>query len=465
MASDDSSTFETVARVVAIAGMVVLAFIGGAYTAEFEVFPYPQLLERPFQALRAYEEKIELSHPNPKKSIQWNRVQDWETGVVERDDARSQKGYTLFTSAHASAAFLIDRDGQVVHEWAKPFRSAYPETPHVTDPVPEPKISWADAHLFPNGDLLGAYAADGDTPYGYGLVKLDEDSEVIWAWEGHVHHDFDVQEDGTIWLLDQQFRDTSEEPIPNVSNWSDRILEGFAVKLSAEGRELKRIPLVDRYAEYHGDAFEDWFDGNHEWDIIHANDIEVLDEDFAEHHYFAEPGQLMLSSRALDSIAVLDPESEEIVWAKRGFWEKQHDPDALPDGDLLIFDNQGYDGPGGASRVAKFDPQSLRIKWGFHGTENRRFHCTWWGKQTPLSDGNVLISDSLNGRILEVTRNNDIVWEWHTPSVATFEGKQYVPNIKAPVERIAPSTLDFEPDRPDLEESMLTIESDRFDDG
>lgn len=463
MTNRDSSTLDMALRVLSIVGILVLTFLAGAYTTEFEVFPYPQLLERPFEALRAYEKKRELTLPNPKKSEQWNQVEDWQSGVVTRESDKTQDGYTFFTSAHASAAFLIDQDGNVVHEWSKRFGTAFPEADHLTDPVPEHKISWADAHLFDDGDVLGAYAADGDTPYGYGLVKLNADSEVIWTWPGNVHHDFDVQTDGSIWLLDQQFRDTNEEPIPNTPDWADRVLEDFVVKLSPEGEELRRIPLVDVYARYHGPDFADRFAGNHRWDPIHANDVDVIGKDFAEHHYFAEPGHLMLSSRAFDSIALLDPAAEKIVWSRRGFWKKQHDPDAMPDGEIWVFDNQGYDGPGGASQVAKFDPQTLRISRSFHGNDERRFHCTWWGKQTPLSNDNVLIADSLNGRILEVDSHNDIVWEWHTPSVAEFEGDQYVPNIKAPVTRIDSSTLEFEPDRPPLKDSRLTVDADRFE--
>lgn len=463
MSDVESSRIDTLIKVVSIVGGLVCAFIAGAYTTEFEVFPYPQLLERPFQALRARRERQQLTEKNPRRSAQWQGVSaDWQTGVTTHRPEETAEGYTLFTSAHASAAFLVDQQGAVVHEWSKAFRDVYGESSHVSDPVPSYKISWADAHVFPNGDVLGAYAADGDTPYGYGLVKLDEDSNVLWKWEGHVHHDFDVRPDGTIWLLDQSFRDTSEEPIPHVPDgWVDRVLEGFVVKLSPEGDELERIPLLDAWAEHYEDEFVEQFRGKHQWDPLHVNDIEYIDEDFAEHHYFVEPGQLMLSARAFDSLAVIEPETGELVWTKRGFWKSQHDPDAMGDGEVWLFDNQGYRGPGGSSQIVKFDPQTLRVSRSFHGTEKRRFHCTWWGKQTPLENGNVLIADSLNGRLLEVNPSNDIVWEWHTPSVVEYEGKRYVPNLKAPVERISASELEFTPDRPSPEESLLFVESDR----
>lgn len=375
-------------------------------------------------------------------------------------------GHVLFTSGHASAAFLIGRDGRVVHEWHLPFREAFPSHGRVADPVPESHIHWSDAHLFPTGDLLALYAADGDTPYGYGMVKVDRDSNVVWTYEGRAHHDFDVQPDGTIWTLTQNFRHASREPLPGPGpNDSSLFLEDVAVELSAQGDERRRLPLVDIVADYDPrEVLADWFYDEVRWDWLHANDIDVVDEDFAEHHEFAEPGYLMFSSRSLDAVGWVDPERGELTRIMRGFWRKQHDPDPMPDGDVLLFDNQGATGPSGPTRIAKFDPATLQIDWRYAGTADQPFDSTWWGKQTPLANGHVLVADSLQGRIFEVTPAGRIVWEWHTPTRVKFGGETFVPTIKGPVEHIDPSTLEFDPDRPSDEESRLHIDGDdRFD--
>lgn len=462
MVDVSSSALDLAAKGVSIVGLLVLSFLAGAYTAEFEVFPYPQLLDNSFEALRAYRERIALTNPDPKASGQWRRVEDWESGVVRHDESKTEQGYTLFTSAHSTAAYLIDMNGEVVHEWGLPFRAAFPEGGRVPNPLPEHKLHWSDAHLFPDGDLIGMFTGEGDTPYGYGLVKLDADNEIVWTYDGRAHHDFDVTEDGSIWLLTQTFRNLDESPIEGGPNWADRALEDFLVELSPSGEELRRISLIDAVAGYERDVIRRWFEREPKWDLLHMNDVDEVGADFAEHHDFAEPGQILFSSRSLSAIGLLDPETGEVVWMQTGFWDKQHDPDTFPNGQMLIFDNRGYGGSGGNSQVARFDPQSGRVVWSFHGSEQRRFHCPWWGKQTPLSGGNVLIADSLNARILEVDQNREIVWEWHSPAVTESNGVTYAANVKAPVERIEPESLEFEPSGPLGRRSMLYPASDRF---
>jgi hypothetical protein len=384
--------------------------------------------------------------------------------VVTHHDAASD-GWVLFTSGHATAAFLIDRAGRVVHQWHLPFREAFPEHGEVPDPVPESHIHWSDAHLYPNGDLLALYAADGDTPYGYGLVKVDRDSNVLWTYDGRAHHDFDVQPDGTIWTLTHDFRKVARDPIPGPgANDSSLFLEDVAVELSPQGDERRRLPLVDLVAEYdHQEVLTDWFYDEVRWDWLHANDIDVVGEDFAEHHAFAEAGDLMFSSRSLDAVGWVDPDRSELTRITRGFWRKQHDPDPMPDGDVMVFDNQGDNGPAGPTRIAEFAPSTTRLDWQYTGTAEQPFDSTWWGKQTPLENGHVLVADSLQGRIFEVTRAGRIVWEWRTPTRVEFGGESFVPTIKGPVEHIDPSELEFDPARPSDQESRLHIDgAERF---
>ena len=43
----------------------------------------------------------------------------------------------------------------------------------VKDPQPDEYIYWNKAHVYPNGDLLAVYVAAGDSPWGYGLVRIN----------------------------------------------------------------------------------------------------------------------------------------------------------------------------------------------------------------------------------------------------------------------------------------------------
>jgi hypothetical protein len=125
------------------------------------------------------------------------------------------------------------------------------------------------------------------------------------------------------------------------------------------------------------------------------------------------------------AIAVLDPDTEKIVWAIRGPWVGQHDPDLLPNGRILLFDNNGrYDTEGhDKSRVIEFDPHTYNIAWSYAGDENKPLDSTIRSAQERLSNGNTLITESEGGRLLEVTPSGEIVWEYLNPPRGGKENK------------------------------------------
>jgi hypothetical protein len=46
------------------------------------------------------------------------------------------------------------------------------------------------------------------------------------------------------------------------------------------------------------------------------------------------------SFRNINLIIVFDPDSGVVKWSQTGPWLRQHDPDFLSDGRLLIYDNR-----------------------------------------------------------------------------------------------------------------------------
>jgi hypothetical protein len=114
-------------------------------------------------------------------------------------------------------------------------------------------------------------------------------------------------------------------------------------------------------------------------------------------------------------------------------------PRGLPgEGNMLIFDNGGWAGYGAPnpgspmglknalrdySRVLEFDPITLEIKWQYtpreaglvHPVDNNRFYSPFISSAQRLPNGNTLITEGSGGRLLEVTRDHEIVWEYISP--------------------------------------------------
>src|SRR3546814_18656452 len=89
-------------------------------------------------------------------------------------------------------------DGRVVHEWALAYSQIWDESAAVDKPRPDPFIYIEKAHVIPNGDLLALYTAIGNTPWGYGLVKMNTDSKVIWKYVAPATHYIDLVELGRV---------------------------------------------------------------------------------------------------------------------------------------------------------------------------------------------------------------------------------------------------------------------------
>ena len=114
-------------------------------------------------------------------------------------------------------------------------------------------------------------------------------------------------------------------------------------------------------------------------------------------------------------MALLDQQSERIVWLTTGPWMRQHDADLLPNGHLLLFDNEGDLGAHGASRVLEIDPATGGIVWSYHGKDGEPLESIVRSSQDRLPNGNTLIVESDAGRVIEVTPDDRIVWEFVNP--------------------------------------------------
>lgn len=319
------------------------------------------------------------------------------TGLLVHERDSAFQGINFYVSGHAPEALLLDMDGEVLHKWGISAFDVWPDyRPARGVDVPN---HWRRAYLYPNGDVTAIYG-------GLGIVKIDKDSKVHWAYRAeHVHHDLEVLADGTIYTLTRKGTHAPE------LNPRQQVVLDYIIALDGSTGEVLREwsvfdsildspyrPLVQRMRR--------------RGDVLHTNTIEVLDGRHAAHHPAFAKGNFLISILNLDAIAIIDPRKESVVWALLGLWSHQHQPVFLDDGRMLIFDNRGL---GKRSRVLEFDPLTKEVFW-LHGEEDSEFfHTALLGSVQRLPNGNTLITESDNGRAFEVTPEHRIVWEFVTP--------------------------------------------------
>jgi hypothetical protein len=418
--------------------LVAIAFLGliaGSYLVFADAAPGRFLTDayRGGQALFDKWTKWNEAYPGEF----WQPARSQAQGVTVYDPGRAANGFTLFTSGEGQKAVLISMTGAVLHAWQLPFSAVWDRSAAVAAPQPDQLIYWRKAYMYPNGDLLAIYEAAGDTPWGYGLVKIDRNSRVIWKYLQHVHHDLDVGPDGRIYVLTHEIRS-------NVYKFFKHLqpprVDDFVVVLSPDGEELQKVSVVDAFMGSPYARMTNLVAWYSKGDYFHTNNVDVLDPAAAAALAPGARQPVLLSMRELGAIGILDLADQQFRWVKRGSWVGQHDPDLLPNGHVLLFDNSGDYGPGGMSRVLEIDPQTEAIVWQYAGDADHPLASIVRSVQQRLANGNTLITESEGGRMLEVTPAGGIVWEYLNPTRAGPDGDKTA--VISGGQRIDPQTLD-----------------------
>jgi hypothetical protein len=342
------------------------------------------------------------------------RVSDNElsfSGVVAYDTERAFPGLNLYTPRDAPSADLLQMDGTSAHRWAAP--------------ASDRQGPWQHVELTEDLDLL---VIEKDRR----LVRYDWDSNLLWTVAGRFHHDLDVAPTGEIYALSRT------EEIVELAGRRLPVLTDHVLIVSGGGEVRSRISLLDYFAselstsrlgEIEAWAAEDGVISRIEaakkeiiikfgtpGDLFHTNSIEILDRAIPG---FGERGDLLVSMRTLDMIAVIDPNRARVRWSwGPGEVELQHHPTLLSNGNVLVFDNgtlRGY------SRVIELDPLSREIVWEYKDPDF--FLSPTRGSNQRLPNGNTLIVESDAGRAFEVDTNGGTVWEYFTPVLSKQKKK------------------------------------------
>ena len=387
-----------------------------------------------------------FGRPSPHVAMRWNRRNDHASALAERDavealvalpylegyrpgtgkegvtaydPSRALDGWNLCVSAHAAEARLLDMKGTLRHRWALDARRAWPDLKEDPDNRDFDKF-WRRARLLPGGDLLVVWEY-------FGIARIDSHSRLRWASLCGAHHDFDVDREGRIYVLTRQ-----KKVLPDV-NPDAAVFEDFVTTLTPEGRVVRSVSLLR--ALERSDYAALLANMPREGDLLHANSVQVLDGALAPRGPAFREGNLLVSLRSMNLVAILDPREERVVWALTGQWRAQHAVRLLETGRMLLFDNFVRLGQ---SRALEIDPLTQEIVWRYGESEAQRFFSEASGETQRLSNGNTLITVSDEGRALEVTPGGDVVWAYENPFRAG-EKKELIATLHQ-VERL-PSDL------------------------
>jgi hypothetical protein len=422
---------------ISLFGIISFSYLLGAAVMFFEL-PTSGFLTNAFKGARAWDDHSHFPPPPTAKVLPPILL-----GKIDKPE-KTYDGFTLCTYAamgHLSTqAFLMNMRGEVVHTWSINFSQIWPEAPHIEGKVLDALVVFFGCHLYPNGDLLVTFHGMEKLLNGYGLAKLDKDSKLLWKYDAHIHHDVDVGEDGTVYAIDQTMLDRMP---PGLEYIPTPALVDSLVVLSPDGKLLRpenRISILEAFRDSpyapllaslapltrreftQGLTLPRLADDLRRQDALHTNCVHVLTRALAPKFPAFKAGQVLISMRHLDTIAVLDTEKRSVVWASRGPWQAQHDSHFLDNGHILIFDNLGSPL---SSRVLEYDPKTQAFPWTYAGENRGPFFTDTRGMSQRLPNGNTLIANSQGGELFEITHDKEVVWSCSFEKAFIHVGRRY----------------------------------------
>ena len=316
-------------------------------------------------------------------------------GLTHCDKSKATPGFTLFSRNFSNQVWLINMDGEVVHEWTTTGGSTHTN------------------YLRPNGNLFVCERVDEGPKVVSGksgrMREYDWDGNLVWEHiDDHQHHDARRLENGNAvyiaWVL------LSESEVKNVKGGiPDTELDG-----QIYGEVIREVDsngtIVWEFAN-NGPEFLDNYSINPlapREEYGHANTISPLAN-----------GDYLVSYRVFDLLVIIDRQTGKLKWEYQNHQlGGQHDCQMIDNGNILVFAN-GHNTPGGIpnySQVWEIDLESKEIVWRYLAKKNP---LTFWSPHISgcqrLASGNTLVCEGGQGCIFEITHEGEVVWEYINP--------------------------------------------------
>ena len=335
-------------------------------------------------------------------------------GLIGYNKDASAGGYTLFAPATGNGmVFLIDMEGTLTHTWQMP----YPPGRH--------------AVLLPNGNL-GYNGRHPDSPniyapwalwHGGAFIEATPEGKIVWTHTDLTHH-HDAQ-----WLRNGHILYGAVEQMPD--KFARKVMGGHTKNINQNnGMYGDVVKEVDR----NGKVVWLW----RSWENLTTADFPIH-PDFERTHWpyingvWLTRGDIVLMSLRVTSgiIGVSKTSGKVVLHIPKQVVSHQHSPMELDNGNILVFDNGNFRSQEAIqySRVIEYNPNTNKIDWEYVDPVSPSFYSAYQGAAQRLSNGNTHITDSVSGRLFEVTTAGEIVWEYIVPYFAEYKDhsiKEYI---------------------------------------
>lgn len=412
-----SEKFQKRLSIASASFLLVLLLLGfGVAVGKYQIWPY-SIIDEVYTVTKSLIKYGEVIPVN--RLIRAPDYVSREHLTVHNKSAQSD-GYYAYTGwddvNKSYAMWLYDSNGEQINHLTYDYYDLDANGPLNNSDSPHA------FHVLSDGSFMVSFD-EGDV-----MARIDACGKAMWTQEGVYHHSLQRAEDGTFWTW------RGENSAYGHYN--------YLVNFDADtGNVIKEIGLVEDLIKTMGDdragiyGVRSSYDFIHvdftpenkdEVDIFHPNDIDVLYSDIADKFPNFNAGDLVISLRNTHLIAVVDPNTFETKWSSNGPWRFQHDPDFTSDGMISIYNNNT---DLTRSEIIKINPSTNYVVNELH-EGNLFFYSAAMGKHQYLPNDNLLITNPGEGRIVEVDKKGDLVFEINNLSQISIDYNVHIANAQ-----------------------------------
>lgn len=297
---------------------------------------------------------------------------------------------------------LLDKQGRLIHAVAIDYGRIAPAGTTATNDDPHAML------LLPDGSAIVNF------DHGAAMARFDKCGIPVWMQPGYFHHSLDQADDGSVWTWRGDGSSVAQyQYLSRLDPDSGRVLQEIGL---IEDLVMKSPRIATALSVAPGYEPQRSTDGAQVEDLFHPNDVEVLRADMAPMFPSFTAGDLLISLRTSNLVAVVDPVQFRLKWVRYGPWIGQHDPDFAPDGTISVFNNNT---DGSESSIVAVDPKT-NISVALHAETN--FYSAFMGKHSILPDGSIQVVVPGEGRVLEFARDGKLLLEINNVYSSKYNG-------------------------------------------
>ena len=406
------------------------------------------------------------------------------TGVTIYKPEKCWNGYNLVPTIN-SGALLFDMNGNEIRRWEQ-FHGFPNKLLPNGDLIGysgdrDPKYGMQD------GVDLVQIDYDGNIVWKFNRFEFIEDEGNEAQWMARTHHDYQREGNPVGYYVPEQnplLREgktliLGHKTVRNEKISDKKLLDDVFYEVDWEGNILWEWHANEHFDEigfseeakktiYKNPNIRESDGGVGDW--LHTNCMSYLgpNKRYNEGDERFHPENIIFDSREANFLAIISKKTGKIVWKIGPNWDDENIkhisyiigphhthliPEGLPgEGNILVFDNGGWGGYGvpntvsedgtknvwrDYSRVLEINPITLEIVWQFTPesiragipTDASKFYSPYVSSAQRLPNGNTLIDEGSNGRLIEVTYEKERVWEWISPYFSNSKDEDPINNM------------------------------------